>query len=285
MMNDDLHHVAVRRPAVQARTQQRPCVQVEARLRESRQCVAQAGIALAGLFAFVKLPVSPLPQVDFPTILVQASLPGASPETVATSVTSPLERHLGSIADVAEMTSMSSVGNARIVLQFNLNRDIDGAARDETVVGLHPALRRADGTGVFASGVASVSIDHFDERLLPPGADAALNDEHARALLLAADVLDELLERHAVLATDGASRPAEPLRLHLLLPERWQPMAGALAAWLDTHVARERWMPGVERVQTRMVANPVQAWAVVDELIVSLHREPSNANQVVHACD
>ncbi|AGK48076.1 multidrug resistance protein MdtC [Burkholderia thailandensis MSMB121] len=88
------------------------------------------GIALAGLFAFVKLPVSPLPQVDFPTILVQASLPGASPETVATSVTSPLERHLGSIADVAEMTSMSSVGNARIVLQFNLNRDIDGAARD-----------------------------------------------------------------------------------------------------------------------------------------------------------
>ncbi|ARL95877.1 efflux RND transporter permease subunit [Burkholderia pseudomallei] len=88
------------------------------------------GIALAGLFAFVKLPVSPLPQVDFPTILVQASLPGASPETVATSVTSPLERHLGSIADVAEMTSMSSVGNARIVLQFNLNRDINGAARD-----------------------------------------------------------------------------------------------------------------------------------------------------------
>ncbi|AIT19336.1 efflux RND transporter permease subunit [Burkholderia thailandensis] len=88
------------------------------------------GIALAGLFAFIKLPVSPLPQVDFPTILVQASLPGASPETVATSVTSPLERHLGSIADVAEMTSMSSVGNARIVLQFNLNRDIDGAARD-----------------------------------------------------------------------------------------------------------------------------------------------------------
>ncbi|ABN91104.1 membrane protein [Burkholderia pseudomallei] len=163
--------------------------------------------------------------------------------------------------------------------------DIDGAARDETVVGLHPALRRADGTGVFASGVASVSIDHFDERLLPPGADAALNDEHARALLLAADVLDELLERHAVLATDGASRPAEPLRLHLLLPERWQPMAGALAAWLDTHVARERWMPGVERVQTRMVANPVQAWAVVDELIVSLHREPSNASHVVLACD
>ncbi|CAB3783087.1 efflux RND transporter permease subunit [Pararobbsia alpina] len=88
------------------------------------------GIALAGAFAFVKLPVSPLPQVDFPTISVQASLPGASPETVATSVASPLERHLGSIADVAEMTSISSLGTSRITLQFGLDRDIDGAARD-----------------------------------------------------------------------------------------------------------------------------------------------------------
>ncbi|WP_233863606.1 efflux RND transporter permease subunit [Paraburkholderia adhaesiva] len=88
------------------------------------------GIALAGIFAFMKLPVAPLPQVDFPTISVQASLPGASPETVATSVASPLERHLGSIADVSEMTSQSSVGTTRITLQFGLNRDIDGAARD-----------------------------------------------------------------------------------------------------------------------------------------------------------
>src|SRR5690242_18461715 len=88
------------------------------------------GIALAGMFAFVKLPVAPLPQVDFPTISVQASLPGASPETVATSVASPLERHLGSIADVTEMTSQSAVGSTRITLQFGLNRDIDGAARD-----------------------------------------------------------------------------------------------------------------------------------------------------------
>ena len=71
------------------------------------------GIALAGIFAFFKLPVSPLPQVDFPTISVQAQLPGASPETVATSVASPLERHLGQIADVTEMTSTSSVGQAR----------------------------------------------------------------------------------------------------------------------------------------------------------------------------
>ncbi|HUN39377.1 MAG TPA: efflux RND transporter permease subunit [Acetobacteraceae bacterium] len=88
------------------------------------------GIALAGMFAFFKLPVAPLPQVDFPTISVQATLPGASPETVATSVAEPLERHLGQIADVTEMTSSSSVGQCRIVLQFGLDRDINGAARD-----------------------------------------------------------------------------------------------------------------------------------------------------------
>ncbi|AOI47760.1 hypothetical protein [Burkholderia oklahomensis] len=163
--------------------------------------------------------------------------------------------------------------------------EIDDAARDETAVGLHPELRRPDGTGVFASGVASVSLDHFDEGLLPPGAGAALTDEHWRALLLAADTLDELLERHAVLSTGDANRAAQPLKLHLLLPERWQPAAATLAAWLDAHVARERWTPGVERVQTRTIADPVQAWAVVDELIASLHHQPSAASHIVLACD
>jgi len=88
------------------------------------------GLTLAGAVAFFLLPVAPLPQVDFPTISVQASMPGASPETMATSVATPLERHLGQIADVAEMTSSSSLGSTRITLQFGLNRDIDGAARD-----------------------------------------------------------------------------------------------------------------------------------------------------------
>ena len=88
------------------------------------------GIALAGALAFLRLPVSPLPEVDFPTISVQASLPGASPDTVASSVASPLERALGRIAAVTEMTSTSSIGSTGITLQFDLNRDIDGAARD-----------------------------------------------------------------------------------------------------------------------------------------------------------
>jgi multidrug efflux pump len=88
------------------------------------------GLALAGLFAFFKLPVAPLPQIDFPTISVFAQMPGASPDTMATTVATPLERHLGVIADVTEMTSQSSVGSTRITLQFALGRNIDGAARD-----------------------------------------------------------------------------------------------------------------------------------------------------------
>src|SRR5215467_10826728 len=88
------------------------------------------GLVVAGAIAFFKLPVSPLPDVDIPTISVQATLPGASPEDVAATVASPLERHLGQIADVTEMTSTSTVGSTRITLQFGLNRDINGAARD-----------------------------------------------------------------------------------------------------------------------------------------------------------
>ena len=88
------------------------------------------GLALAGILAFRFLPVSPLPQVDFPTIQVTASLPGAEPETMATSVAAPLERQFGRIAGVTEMTSASYRGATRIVLQFELNRNIDGAARD-----------------------------------------------------------------------------------------------------------------------------------------------------------
>jgi multidrug efflux pump len=88
------------------------------------------GIALAGLLAFRLLPVSPLPQVDIPTIGVNANLPGASPETMAATVATPLERALGRIAGVTEMTSQSSLGSTRITLQFDLSRNIDGAARD-----------------------------------------------------------------------------------------------------------------------------------------------------------
>jgi multidrug efflux pump len=87
-------------------------------------------IAIAGAIAFNLLPVSPLPQVDFPTINVNAGLPGASAEIMASSVATPLERQLGHIAGVTEMTSTSSLGSTNITIQFDLSRDIDGAARD-----------------------------------------------------------------------------------------------------------------------------------------------------------
>jgi multidrug efflux pump len=88
------------------------------------------GVALAGIAGFFALPVSPLPQVDFPVISVSASIPGASPDTMATSVATPLERHLGTIAGVNEITSSSSTGSTRVTLQFDLSRNIDGAARE-----------------------------------------------------------------------------------------------------------------------------------------------------------
>jgi multidrug efflux pump len=87
-------------------------------------------VGLAGAVAFRLLPVSPLPQVDFPTISVQASLPGASPEIMASSVATPLERQFGRIAAVTEMTSSSSLGQTNVTLQFDLNRNVDAAARD-----------------------------------------------------------------------------------------------------------------------------------------------------------
>src|SRR5579885_3685350 len=85
-------------------------------------------IAMAGVLAFTLLPVSPLPQVDYPTINVNAGLPGGSPETMASSVATPLERQFGRIAGVTQMTSTNSLGSSNITLQFDLNRDINGAA-------------------------------------------------------------------------------------------------------------------------------------------------------------
>ena len=89
-----------------------------------------AAVALAGIVAYLQLPVAPLPQVDFPTISVSADLPGASPTIIASSVAAPLEREFGHIAGVTEMTSSSAIGSTSITLQFDLSRDIDGAARD-----------------------------------------------------------------------------------------------------------------------------------------------------------
>jgi hypothetical protein len=119
-------------------------------------------IAIAGLFAFLRLPVAPMPQVDYPTILVSASMPGASPNTA--TVATPLERYLGIIADVAEMTSESTVGITRISLQFNLKRSLDGAARKRMVTALGRSCARAGGGGVFCrEHCGQALVRHPDE--------------------------------------------------------------------------------------------------------------------------
>src|SRR5450755_3771639 len=87
-------------------------------------------VILAGTLAYTQLPVSPLPQIDYPVISVGASLPGASPETMASAVATPLERQFGRIAGVNQMTSTSQLGSTSVVLQFDLNRNIDAAGRD-----------------------------------------------------------------------------------------------------------------------------------------------------------
>jgi multidrug efflux pump len=122
------------------------------------------GLALAGASAFFLLPISPLPNVDIPVIVVTAQLPGASPETVATSVATPLERHLGTIADVTAMTSQSSVGQTRIILQFGVDRDINGAARDVQAainaarIDLPAALRSNPSYRMFNPAAAPILI-------------------------------------------------------------------------------------------------------------------------------
>src|SRR5688500_14118173 len=88
------------------------------------------GLMLLGLVAYLNLPVASLPTIEFPTIRVSANRPGADPQTMAASVAAPLERRLGAISGVNEMTSVSSLGNTRITIQFDLSRSIDGAARD-----------------------------------------------------------------------------------------------------------------------------------------------------------
>src|ERR1700685_2047592 len=105
-------------------------------------------LTLAGGIAYTLLPVSALPQVDFPTITVYANLPGASPEVMAASVATPLEKQFTRIAGVTEMTARSSVGSAQVTLQFDLSRDINAAARDVQV-----ALNAA--AGFLASNLPS----------------------------------------------------------------------------------------------------------------------------------
>ncbi len=149
------------------------------------------GVALTGLIAFRLLPVAPLPKIDAPAIFVSASIPGASPEVMASSVATPLERHLGAIADVDDMTSNSSVGNSNIQLTFGLDRDIDGAARDvqAAIVAAHadlpssltrnPAYRKLNSSSFPILQIAMTS-DVLSQGQIYDAADAVVSQRLAQ---------------------------------------------------------------------------------------------------------
>src|SRR6201999_2920543 len=173
------------------------------------------GLVVAGAIAFFKLPVSPLPDVDIPTISVQATLPGASPADVAATVASPLERHLGQIADVTEMTSTSSLGSARINLQFDINRDINGAARDVQAAinaaraDLPTSLRTNPSYRKFNPASAPILIYTLTSDTLTP---AALYDAASTVLAQKMSQVEGVGE----VSVSGGSLPA--VRLELIPP-------------------------------------------------------------------
>src|ERR1700753_2395731 len=165
------------------------------------------GLVVAGAIAFFKLPVSPLPDVDIPTISVQATLPGASPADVAATVASPLERHLGQIASVTEMTSTSALGSARVNLQFDIARDINGAARAV----LAQKLSQVEGVGEVAVNGGSLPAVRAE---LNPSAlyKYGIGLEDVRAALSSANAhspkggIDVKSQRYQLYANDQATK-------------------------------------------------------------------------------
>jgi multidrug efflux pump len=144
------------------------------------------GVALCGAAAFILLPVAPLPRIDVPAIFVSAQLPGASPEVMASTVATPLERHLGAIADLDDMTSNSGVGTTNIQLQFGVDRDIDGAARDvqAAIVAAHadlpsslthnPTYRKIN-SGLFPVMAIALTSDVLTQGQIYDAADAVIS--------------------------------------------------------------------------------------------------------------
>ena len=193
------------------------------------------GLALAGALAFKLLPVAPLPQVDYPTLSVSVSLPGASPETMAATVATPLERSLGRIAGVTEITSSSTLGNSRLTLQFDLDRDIDGAARDvqaainaartllPTGMPSNPSYRKVNPADAPVLLVALTSpsinlteLNDYAENLLSPGlstidgvAQVSIYGQKRYAVRI--KVRNDLLNRRHVVVHE----PADDRLLHL----------------------------------------------------------------------
>lgn len=162
-------------------------------------------------------------------------------------------------------------------------------AREGKVVGLHPSLLLRNGAKAFANAAASIWHDDFEGALTALDVDLRLNDEQRRAMVLAAETIDELLERHAttpVVSTAEAMHALAPrFKLHLLLPERWRADAVICAAWLDRHLARGHWLPAVEPATTAFAAQAVGALSLLDALTIELATQPSSARHILLACD
>lgn len=166
--------------------------------------------------------------------------------------------------------------------------EILALAREGKGVGLHPDLLRPDGTRVFAGTVASLSLDDFDDSLLSSGSTIEWNDEQRRAMMLAADSIDELMQRHTVTTASLSDDPVDTtprFKLHLLLPERWRSVAPTLAIWLDTYLERGHWNPGAEKAKVQFVAHPVQALLALDALNIDIHQRGPAVRHIVLVCD
>lgn len=166
--------------------------------------------------------------------------------------------------------------------------DVLAAARNGKAVGLHPELQRPDGTRVFAGVVASVSPDDLDEKLVPSSLTIDWNDEQRRAMLLTAEAIDELMQRHAVTTdsvSSGTLRAAPRYKLHLLVPERWRAVAPTLATWIDLYLERGRWNPATDKAEVNFVAHPAQALLTLDALNIDIHQQDPSVRHIVLACD
>ncbi|WP_241025233.1 hypothetical protein [Burkholderia sp. Ac-20384] len=215
-----------------------------------------------------------------------APVPGPAPKPVPQAGGAPA----ATTDDDPSLTWTMALLDASLRLPAGMHvEDVLALAGDGQVVGLHPTLQRLDGTKVFAATAASIWRDDPDDGMLALDVMPSENDEQRRAMMLAAEAIDELMARHA---TTPVTPPGEtsrgavpPFALHLLLPERWRADAPALAAWLDRHLERGRWRPAVEPAQVTFVAHPVDALAALDTLNVELHRTHATARHLVLACD
>ena len=241
-------------------------------------------IMLAGIVAFNWLPVSPLPQVDFPTIRVRAKLPGASPETMAATVATPLERTLGRIAGISEITSVSTLGSTDITLQFALERNIDGAARD-----VQSAINAAH--ALLPTGMPS---NPTYRKINPADAPIMILSMTSESLTRgqmydAADtiVAQKLMQLEGVgdVFVGGGSQPAVRIELHPKQLSSYGISMEKISDLInDTNVNRPKGFVGNDNVKWKIEAND-QAKTASDYMPLIIHHTDNRAIRISDVAD